>query len=424
MDPVGRLEGMGKALLDTGKKTAEFFVDIGQEWLGVDDEYESDDPLSLIWGSWKDNILGEQGAVNSLFGIDTKDPETGEYGGGFGGLAFGAIPESVRSAGNTIITPTFDTLDAIYEYAVDRPVGTLITIAGNPVSVTKGAHAIIIKSLELIDMRGHSGNHPRMGAVDVCPFVPLTADSMSQCIQSAKDLSKLIGEKIPHFFYGEAASSEERTSLSSLRKMEYEGLESRFNGGEWINEDTRMPDRWSGIWGENESRFGAVAIGARNILVAYNVNVNETDAKASKIAGSIVRTSGRLIKKDGKKMRIKGLLNHVQGMGVPLPSSSISQVSMNLQNVSETSMHKAYEAVKSIVNDHGVETCGSELVGLVPLSAMLDSGRWFCPDPDNASEEELVQCAIEGLGLDYLRKFNPNVSIIEWAIENRGGNYE
>jgi glutamate formiminotransferase/formiminotetrahydrofolate cyclodeaminase len=123
-------------------------------------------------------------------------------------------------------------------------------------------------------------------------------------------------------------------------------------------------------------------------------------------------------------MRVKGLLNHVQGMGVPLPSSSISQVSMNLQNVSETSMHKAYETVKSIVNDHGVETCGSELVGLVPLSAMLDSGKWFCPDPDNASEEELVQYAIEGLGLDYLRQFNPNVSIIEWAIENRGENYE
>ena len=107
--------------------------------------------------------------------------------------------------------------------------------------------------------------------------------------------------------------------------MEYEGLENRFNGGEWNDENTRLPDRWSGKWGENESRFGAVAIGARNILVAYNVNVNETDAKASKIAGSMIRTSGRLIKKDGKKMRINGLLDHVQGMGVPLPSSSISK---------------------------------------------------------------------------------------------------
>ncbi len=301
---------------------------------------------------------------------------------------------------------------------------TVITIAGDPVSVTKGAYAIILKSLELIDMSEHSGNHPRMGAVDVCPFVPLSDNSMEHCINSAKELSKLIGEKVPHFFYGKAASSEERSSVSVLRKMEYEGLESRFNGGEWINESTRMPDVWSGKWGENERRFGAVAIGARNILVAYNVNVNETDAKASKIAGSMVRTSGRIIKRDGKKMRIKGLLEHVQGMGVPLPSSSISQVSMNLQNVSETSMHKAFEAVKSIVNDHGVETCGSELVGLVPLSAMLESGKWFCLDSENASEEELVEAAIEGLGLDYLRKFNPNVSIIEWAIENRGENDE
>ena len=297
---------------------------------------------------------------------------------------------------------------------------TVITIAGDPPSVTKGAYAIILKSLELIDMRSHSGNHPRMGAVDVCPFVPLSDNSMEYCINSAKELSKLIGVKVPHFFYGNASSSEQRSSLSSLRKKEYEGLESRFNGDEWGDEDTRMPDVWSGEWGENEMRFGAVAIGARNVLVAYNVNVNETDAKASKIAGSMIRTSGRLIKRDGKKMRIKGLLNYVQGMGVPLPSSSISQVSMNLQNVSETSMHRAFEVVKSIVNDHGVDTCGSELVGLVPLSAMLDSGKWFSSDPENASDEELVVSAIEGLGLDYLRKFNPNVSIIEWAIENRG----
>ena len=133
MDPVGRLEGMGKALWQTGKKTGEFFVDIGQEWLGFDDEFDGDDPLSVIWGSWKDNVLGEEGVVNTLFGVDTKDPETDEYGGGFGGLLFGAIPEEVRSPANKIITPTFDALDAIYEYSVDRPVGTFLTIAGNQV---------------------------------------------------------------------------------------------------------------------------------------------------------------------------------------------------------------------------------------------------------------------------------------------------
>jgi glutamate formiminotransferase len=265
---------------------------------------------------------------------------------------------------------------------------TVITIAGEPEAVTKAAYQLILKSSELIDMRNHKGNHPRMGAVDVCPI----------------------------FLYGEAASSTSRKSLSSLRKQGYEGLESRFNGGDWKDENTRLPDSWSGSWNTIESRFGAIAIGARNILVAYNVNVNEIDAKASKIAGSIIRTSGRLIKKGEKKFRISGMLDHVQGMGVPLPSSSISQVSMNLQNVSETPMHMAFEAVKSIVNDHGIETCGSELVGLVPLSAMLESGQWFHQDPSNATDEELVDSAIEGLGLDYLKEFDSESSIIEWAI--------
>ena len=301
---------------------------------------------------------------------------------------------------------------------------TVITIAGEPSCVTKGAYAIIQKSLELIDMEKHTGNHPRMGAVDVCPFVPLSPNSMDECIRSAHQLSKMVNKKVPNFFYGEAASSDDRMALSRLRKEEYEGLESRFNGGKWDNENTRMPDSWSGKWGANERKFGAVAIGARNILVAYNVNVNEIDAKASKIAGSLVRTSGRLVKKNGKKIRINGMLKHVQGMGVPLPASSISQVSMNLQNVAETPMHMAFEAVKSIVNDHGIETCGSELVGLVPLSAMIDTGRWFSSDPENDSDEELVAKAIAGLGLDYLKEFNPNVSIIEWAIQNRSDNNE
>ncbi|MDE0953979.1 MAG: glutamate formimidoyltransferase [Candidatus Poseidoniales archaeon] len=301
---------------------------------------------------------------------------------------------------------------------------TVITIAGNPKAVTKAAYQIILKSSELIDMRNHTGNHPRMGAVDVCPFVPLSDNSMKHCIESARELSNLLGPSTPHFFYGEAASAPSRKPLSALRKLEYEGLESRFQGGPWNNENTRMPDSWSGKWGELESRFGAVAIGARNILVAYNVNVDEMDARASKIAGSMIRTSGRLIKNGDKKFRIPGMLNHVQGMGVPLPSSSISQVSMNLQNVSETSMHMAFEAVRSIVNDHGVKTCGSELVGLVPLSAMIDSGKWFNDNPENATEKELVESAIIGLGLDFLKTFDPQSSIIEWAIEKEVNNNE
>ena len=301
---------------------------------------------------------------------------------------------------------------------------TVITIAGKPKAVIQAAYNLIIKSSELIDMRKHSGNHPRMGAVDVCPFVPLSEHSMDYCVQASRELSNLLGDNIPHFFYGEAATKEKRKSLSSLRKLEYEGLESRFNGDEWNDEETRMPDSWSGNWGETEKRFGAVAIGARSVLVAYNVNVDEIDARASKIAGSMIRTSGRLIKNGKKKFRIPGMLKHVQGMGVPLPASSISQVSMNLQNVSVTSMHMAFEAVKSIVNDHGINTCGSELVGLVPLSAMIDTGKWFNDNPDNATEKELVDSAIKGLGLDYLKPFDPQVSIIEWALNKEVDNNE
>ena len=258
---------------------------------------------------------------------------------------------------------------------------TVITIAGDPVSVTKGAHAIILKSLELIDMSKHSGNHPRMGAVDVCPFVPLSDNSMEHCIQSAKDLSELISEKIPHFFYGEAATSEQRVSLSSLRKMEYEGLESRFNGGDWGNEETRMPDCWSGKWGDNESRFGAVAIGARNILVAYNVNVNETDAKASKIAGSMIRTSGRLIKKDGKKMRINTNL-----------VSTKNEISVWSKNF-DLSVDEVFD-----VQDKIAEEIVSTIVGRVEADHLntLKTKR-----PENMAAYDLVL-----QGLEYAKKGN------------------
>ena len=170
-------------------------------------------------------------------------------------------------------------------------------------------------------------------------------------------------------------------------------------------------------WNEDLARFGAVVIGARKILVAYNVNVAEKDAKTAKFAGSLVRTTGRLLKQDdGRKTRIPGMLPMVQGMGLSLENHGISQVSMNLRDVSITPMHIAYEAVKSIVNDHGVDTCGSELVGLVPLSAMIESGKWYATE-DCSNEDLLVSAAIEGLGLDFLSPFNPHDRIIEWALK-------
>ncbi|MBT3654387.1 MAG: glutamate formimidoyltransferase [Euryarchaeota archaeon] len=295
---------------------------------------------------------------------------------------------------------------------------TVITIAGEPEAVLIATSKLILKSIELIDMRKHKGSHPRMGAVDVCPFVPLSNNSTDECIRCAKKLPSLI-PNIPYYYYGDVASNPSRNKLSILRRGQYEGLESRLTGGDWEDDSTRLPDGWGGEWDLKSEKFGAMSIGVRNVLVAYNVNVDEIDAKASKIAGSIVRSSGRLIKNSiGNKQRIKGMLDEVQAMGLTLPSHNISQVSMNLQNVNKTPMHHAFEAVKSIVGDHGTSTLGSELVGLIPLSAIVESGKWYHSNPEHASEMELVDSAITGLGLDYLSPFNKNKNIIEWAIRN------
>ena len=151
--------------------------------------------------------------------------------------------------------------------------------------------------------------------------------------------------------------------------------------------------------------------------MAYNVNIDEKDAKVAKMIGSLVRSSGRLVKQDdGRKMRINGLLTMVQGMGVPLEANGISQVSMNLRDVEQCPMHVAFEACKSIAADHGIDTPGSELVGLVPLEAMLESGRWYA-DEDTKDEGHLVKAAIDGLGLSNLEVFNPQTRIIEWALQ-------
>ena len=298
---------------------------------------------------------------------------------------------------------------------------TVITLAGEWKPTANAALSLIRMAANLIDMREHSGNHPRMGAVDVCPFVPISPDTQEDCLLAANFVLDQLNGEVPVFLYGDVSTSENRSSLAKLRRGQYEGLEARFTGGQWNDETTRMPDSWSGKWGESEERFGAVAVGVRPVLVAYNVNVDEPVPVASKAAGSLVRTSGRLIKSaTGEKVRARGMLDAVQGMGVPLPSHNICQVSMNLQNHAITPMHLAFECVKSICADHDVQLCGSELVGLVPLQAMLDSGNWYSSESET-DEQILVQAAIEGLGLNYLAEFDPQTRIIEWAITNQLG---
>ena len=195
-------------------------------------------------------------------------------------------------------------------------------------------------------------------------------------------------------------------------------MEARYSGGESPhNDETRWPDYGPQEWTSSVAKTGAITVGARPILVAYNVNVNEPDAVVSKMIGSIVRSSGRLLKSDqGGKIRSHGMLNRVQGMGVPLEEMGISQVSMNLLDVSECPLHLAYRTCQSLAGDHGVDVCGSEIVGLVPLAAMLDAGRYFAPGAED--HQALVEAAVSGLGLNEHHAFEPMKHIIEWALNS------
>ena len=296
---------------------------------------------------------------------------------------------------------------------------TVITLAGEPAPVSEGAFQLIKAATIHIDMREHKGEHPRLGAVDVCPFVPLQGITMDECSKLAEKLAVRVAKEceVPTFLYGFAATHDDRTLLSSLRKEQYEGLEARMSGGKTSHlETTRLPDFGPMSWNDKCAHSGGITIGARTILVAYNVNVDEIDAVVAKKIGSLVRSTGRLLKQsDGRRTRIPGMLPMVQGMGVTLESHGISQVSMNLRDVTACPMHIAFEACKSIAADHQINVTGSELVGLVPLSAMLDSGRWYAPE-GITDEEELVNAAIEGLGLSQLAPFEAKDRIIEWAV--------
>ena len=301
---------------------------------------------------------------------------------------------------------------------------TVITIAGSPGPVSEAAFALVCAAIEEIDMREHSGEHPRLGAVDVCPFIPLQGVSMEECVQMARDLAEKVATEcsVPTYLYGHAALNEEKTLLSTIRKGEYEGLEARLSGGETMhNEATRSPDFGLIIWNEQSAKAGGLTFGARGILVAYNVNFDEKDAVVAKKAGSLLRSTGRLVKQDdGRRMRLPGMLPMVQGMGVVLESHGISQVSMNLRDVTVCPMHVAFEACKSVAADHGIETPGSELVGLVPLSAILEAGRWYA-NQGETDEISLVQAAIRGLGLNQLGTFEPHQRIIEYALQGALG---
>ena len=265
-------------------------------------------------------------------------------------------------------------------------------------------------------MTKHKGEHPRLGAIDVVPFVPIANVTTEECVKISEEFAKIISHdlKVPVYLYENAARKADRKSLSSIRQGEYEGLEEKLKDPNWL------PDYGAPVF---NPKLGAIVTGSRFFLIAYNVNIKSNDVKYSKEIGEILRESGyakrdenrNVIKVDGKTIKIPGRLKEVKGMGVALEKYNISQVSMNLTNYNVTPIHVAFEEAKKEATRLGVEINGSEIVGLVPLEAMLQAGRFYSGGKEK-DEKSLVNIAIEKLGLSALHPFKPEEKIIEYMI--------
>ncbi len=291
---------------------------------------------------------------------------------------------------------------------------TVVTFIGTPDAVVEGAFEGTRAATELIDMRGHKGEHPRLGATDVVPFVPVGGMSMVQCAALSRTFGQRVGDDLhlPVYLYEEAATRPERKNLANVRKGEYEGLEEKLKLADW------QPDFGPAAF---DAKSGAVITGARMFLIAYNVNLSSDDVKAASEIAARIRESGRVKKDekgnpvvapDGKKVVLPGTLKSVKAMGVSLESHNIAQVSMNLTNFHVTSLHAAFEEVKKEATQLGIEVTGSEIVGLTPIEALVLAGKYYAPKESN--EETLIREAIAHLGLDDLEPFDVQKKVIEY----------
>ncbi len=292
----------------------------------------------------------------------------------------------------------------------------VVTLAGSEKGILDGAIAATKAASEYIDMRNHKGEHPRIGATDVVPFVPVKNITMGECAKISEEYAKKISKdlEVPVYLYEEACRKPERKLLSNIRKGEYEGLEEKLKNPEW------EPD-----YGEAKfnARLGAIVTGARFFLIAYNVNIKSLDVKYAKEIGEILRESGspkrdkngNVVKVNGETVKIPGRLKTVQGMGVTLAKYNITQVSMNLKNYNVTPIHIAFEETKKEATRLGVEVTGSEIVGLVPLEAILQAGEFYS-NGKYRDEKSLVELAVEKLGLSELNEFIPYQKIIDYMI--------
>lgn len=307
---------------------------------------------------------------------------------------------------------------------------TVITFVGEPKNVIEAAFLLIQKSQELIDMSKHKGEHPRMGATDVCPLVPISNISMDEVAKWAHILAKKVGENlnIPVYCYENAALKKERTNLANCRSGEYEGLNKKLINKNW------KPDYGPSEFNSSIAKSGATAISARDFLVAYNINLNTTSTRKANSVAFDIREAGR-IKREGDKingkiitdnkgnpMRTPGFFKSVKGIGWYIEEYGIAQISYNLTDINLSPLHKVFDKTCEMATNRGLRVTGSELIGLVPKKVLIDAGKYFLQKQKRSkgiAEKEIIKIAIKSLGLDELSSFNPNERIIEYMIENK-----
>ncbi len=327
------------------------------------------------------------------------------------------------------ITDEIESVEGVKLLDVDPGMATnrtVVTFVGEPEPVIEAAYKAIKKASEVIDMSKHKGEHPRMGATDVCPLIPIANISMDEVVQYARKLGEKAGSTldIPFYLYEEAATHPDRKNLATIRAGEYEGLPRKLKDPHW------KPDFGPSIF---NAKAGATVIGARDFLVAYNVNLNTTSVRrANAVAfdirekGRIKRTgnpiTGKIVRDDkGDPVRIPGKLKAVKAIGWFIEEYNLAQVSMNLTDVNTTPIHDAFEACRASANDRGLRVTGSELVGLLPKRVLLDAGKYYLKRQNRSlgiSEEEIMHIAVKSMGLDELAPFDPKKKVIEYLLES------
>ena len=328
------------------------------------------------------------------------------------------------------ITDAIQSIDGIKLLNIDPGKDTnrtVVTFVGEPEQVIEAAFQGAKMALQLIDMSKHKGEHPRFGATDVCPLVPIANITMEETVVYARRLAKRMGEElgISVYCYEFAAFSNDRQSLAVCRAGEYEGLKEKLQKPEW------KPDFGPSILNE---RSGASAVGARNFLIAYNVNLNTTSVRRANSIAFDVREAGRIVREgdqvtgkivndaNGEPLRIPGTLKKVRAIGWFIKEYGIAQISMNLTDITVTSIHQAFDEVVERARERGIRVTGSELIGVIPLQAMLEAGKYFLRKQQRSvgiPDAEIIKIAIKSLGLDELVPFDPKKRIIEYLIDDQ-----